>query len=258
MGAEFVEKAPHFDAVMKIMAPLEYSGLDSFFDSDSKLNIDFNNKTWSMNTVYSFNPSGEIVLSKTNSALCRGLAMYTYQKIKPLFDPERFEIKFAKVKESNYFFREDAMHIILIIRDKNNNQEYLLDPSFKRYGNKNALNEYIVMSDQSSDEFMAYNQIPQKFFLVNKATPLFIQNTYIVLFSVQSHDEKFDKNNFILTIAANKPETSVEEYVLLMKCENGNLKVGRNESLATQLLGQKNDVQLSSKLQQWAQDICGK
>ncbi len=258
MGAGFGEKAPHFDAIMKIMAPLQYSGMNSLLGDDAKILLDFNKRTWSIKTAYSFSTSGNVSLNRENSALCRGLSIYVYQKIQSMFPKEKFEIKFAKVKERNYFFKDGAFHIIILIRDKVKKIEYLLDPSFKRYGRKDDFQEYSFLEEEGPVEFLENARLLQKFFVVNSAEPLFIKDKHMLLFSVESVGEQFDNNHFVLSIAVSKPGYAFEEDVLSVKCEAGKLQVSMNDELQQTLLGKEKRDQLTVKLLDWTNELCGK
>ena len=255
-GGPITEKAPYDDAVMKILAPLKYTGVEDIIGADSKLSVDFNNKMWIVYSTHHFDSLGRIILDDGDGGLCDELSVYVYGKIKALFSKDRFGIKFAKVKERNYFDTPQATHIVIIILDKRRHQEYLLDPSFKKYGKKDDFKNYYSFKDLDADAFLKeYNQSPDNFFEVDFATPLLIRHGYLITFSIESVNKKFDKDHFILAIAATKQRSTTSSYVFALRCRRGHVKVDIDEGLLKQLLTPEETARLIQRLMEWANAV---
>lgn len=249
------EDLPYFDEVTRIMAPLQYSGLDNLLGENSKLSLDFQKKTWTLHNVYDFDEQGNILLAGGNNGLCGSLSRYLYNAIKPLFNPKRFEIVFAKVKERDYFFMPQATHIVLMIFDKENQRKYLLDPSFKRYGVLEDFEQYVFFDHDKPEVFMRSNRNPDKFFNVNSASPILIRDDHLILFSVEESDGKFDNKNFILSVSAIKRRASNSDYILGLRYSNGRLQTYGNADMAQRFLKPEEIIRLQYRLLHWTETI---
>lgn len=246
---------PYFDDVTRIMAPLQYSGLENLLDDDSRLSVDFERKTWTLHNVYDFDGHGNVILAGGNSGLCSKLSRYVYGEIKPLFSAEHFEIVFAKVKERDFFFTPQATHIVILVFDKESQKKYLIDPSFKRYVVMEDLEQYVFFDYEKPEVFMPSNMSPDKFFYVNSASPLLIRNDHLLLFSVEEVDGKIDNKNFILSISAIKRRGEKSDYILGMRSINGTFQSYGNEQLALDLLKPEEIARLQLRLLQWSEMI---
>lgn len=254
-GQSLKEDVPFFDAVMGVMEPLKYSGTGEIIRPDAKLFVDFKNKTWTLRNAYHYGSDNQISLYEGNKGLCGSLSRFMYGKIKEIFPPNNYDIKFCKVKERGFFSTPQATHIILLITDKHTSREYLLDPSFKVYGNKKDFKQYYDFEVQNTESFLKYNISTDKSFDVDYATPLFIKKGYLVTFSVEPVDGQFDKDHFILALAATYRGESVSRYIFAIENNNGLLKIDKDEELIKKLTTPQKALLMIQRLFEWTMVI---
>ncbi len=248
---------PHFDAVMEILAPLEYSGMHNILDKDSQLSVDFDKRTWTLHNIFKFDDEGSDILVEGKKGLCVRLSRYVYKKIKPIFPQDRYEIFFEKARERDYFFAPQATHFLLTVLDKESSVKYLIDPSFKRYGRVEDFDEYVFFDRLAPEAFIASNRSSDKSFNIDSASPVFIRDGYLVVFSVESVDGKVDRNHFILSISAVKHQAQSGEYVLGLKYVDGYIQTYSNDKLMRRLLKPDEVTKFQQRLLQWSMVISG-
>jgi hypothetical protein len=251
-----LESIPYYEAVTKIMAPLEYSGISSVTGQDAGLSVNFTNKTWTLHNAHHFDDQGEIILDKGVDGLCGQLSRFVYGKIKSLFPKELFDIKFSKVREKKFFFTPQATHIVILITDKQQHKEYVIDPTFKRYGRKEDFDDYVGFDNQDPTVFLESNRQQDKYFEVDYASPILIRGDYLITFSVESVNGKFDKNHFVLALAADYRSSTTSKYLYAFSYNEGHLQIDKDEELIKQLLSLNEAVGLISKLMEWFGALC--
>lgn len=256
-GEELNKDIPHFDAVMEILAPLEYSGMHNIVAKDSQLSVDFNTRTWTLHNIFQYDQEGSDILVEGKGGLCVRLTRYVYKKIKPIFPADRYEILFEKVKERDYFFSPQATHFLLTILDKESSLKYLIDPSFKRYGRVDDFEEYEFFDRLDPEAFIKVNRSSDKSFGIDSASPLFIRDGYLLVFSVESVDGKVDRNHFILSISAVKRQAQSGEYVLGLKYEDGYIQTYSNDKLMRLILKPDEVTKFKQRLLQWSMVVSG-
>lgn len=244
---------PYYDTIMKIMAPLEYSGVPIMVKPQVSLSIDFYNWTWTLHNIHEYDAQGGIVLEQGRFGLCAELATYLFEKIKPLLDG-RFEAKFAMVSESDFFSAGQSNHIVLLLLDRSDDQAYLLDPSFHRYARMKDLPEYHILNIQDTLSFVK-DKSHDVFFGVDQAIPLYIKNDSLLSFSVTSVDGKFDRNNFILVISANRRYQFVGRDIVVIGRHNKEFEDFEDKPILNQLLTPDEIRTLFDKLKSWFQQI---
>ncbi|MBL8013654.1 MAG: hypothetical protein JNN05_07380 [Candidatus Omnitrophica bacterium] len=248
---------PYQDTVSEILAPLQYSGLSSLLDKDSNVSVDFEKKIWILHQELNFDDEGVEILDEGNSGLCGRLSRYVYQKIKNVFPSDRYKILFEKVREKDYFFAPQASHFVVTIKDLVNEEKYVIDPSFKRYGAVGDFDVYHYIEEQDPQAYINANKSSERFFFIDSASPIMIRDDALLVFSVESVDGQIDKNHFILSISAVKKQASRGEYVLGLKYIDGYLQTYINEELLHRLLTEDEVTHLQQKMFQWSVAISG-
>ncbi len=240
---------PFYDAIMKIMGPLEYSGVPVMVKPQVVLSIDFDKRTWTLHNIHEYDSQGGIILEQGRFGLCAELATYLFEKIKPLLDG-RYEVKFAMVSESGFFSAGQSNHIVLLLVDKSDKQVYLIDPSFHKYARMKDLAEYHVLNIQDTLSFVK-DKSHDVSFGVDQAIPLYIKNDFLLSFSVTSVDGKFDKDNFIFVISANRRYKFAGRDIVVIGRRNKEFEDFEDKALLNQLLTPDEIKTLFDKLKSW-------
>ncbi len=256
-GKTIDQALPYLDEVTRIMAPLEYSGIHNILNKDSRLSVDFEKRTWTLHNTFQFNDDGNDILVEGKNGLCVRLARYVYKQIEPLFPKDRYEIYFEKAREKDYFFAPQATHILLTVFDKETSIKYMIDPSFKRYGRIDDFDEYMFFNREAPEVFIRSNRSTDKFFNVDSASPIFIRDGYLVVFSVESVDGKIDRNQFILSISAVKRQAEKGEYIMGLKYVDGYIQTYSDDKLMRRLLKPDEVTKFQQRLLQWSMVVSG-
>jgi len=238
---------------MKIIDPLEYSGVPVMVKPQVSLSIDFAQWSWTMHNIHEYDSQGDIILEQGHFGLCAELATYLFEKIKPLLSG-RYVVKFAMVTESGFFAAGQSNHIVLLLVDRSDNQVYLIDPSFHKYARKQDLPEYQVLNIQDSLSFVK-DRSNDVSFSVDQAIPLYIKNDFLLSFSVTSVDGRFDKNNFIFVISAIRRYKFAGRDIVVIGRRNKEFEDFEDRSLLTQLLTPEEIKILFDKLKSWIERV---
>jgi len=244
---------PFYDTIMKIMAPLEYSGVPVMVKPQVTLNIDFSHRVWILRNIHEYDSQGGIILEQGHYGLCAELATFLFEKIKPLLNGQ-YEVKFAMVTESGFFASGQSNHIVLLLVDKSNDQLYLIDPSFHKYARMKDLPEYHVMNIQDTLSFVK-DQSHDISFGVDQAIPLYIKNDFLLSFAVTSVDGKFDKDNFIFVISANRRYMFAGRDIVGIGRRNKEFEDFEDKTLLDQLLTPEEIKVLFDKLKTWIEEV---
>ena len=240
---------PFYDAIMKIINPLEYSGVPVMVKPQVELTVDFAHWTWTLHNVHEYDSQGGIILERGRYGLCAELATYLFEKIKPLLD-DRYEVKFAMVTESGYFSSDQSNHIVLLLVDKTDSQIYLIDPSFHKYARMRDLPEYHVLNIQDSLSFVK-DQSHDVSFGVDQAIPLYIKKDFLLSFGVTSVDGKFDKDNFIFVISTNRRYKFAGRDIVVIGRHNKEFEDFEDKETLNQLMTHDEIRELFNKLKSW-------
>jgi len=224
---------PKYRQIMSLICPLEYSGLPSLLRKDVNLKIDFQARRWRLENIHRFDNDGQIILDGNRYGLCGELAAYTYAKINPLLESD-YTIQFARVAESGFFLQPQSSHIALVIANKKTRKLFLLDPSFHRYGPLKEYNNYLFYEYRGDLPFLTAQE-KDITFEVDTGTPIFIRNDMIIFLTVESVDEKFDKENFTIAITATRRYHYSGRYVFLIRKKDGQEETFENTILAKKL-----------------------
>ena len=217
------------------------------------LSIDFNKWSWTLHNIHEYDSKGGIILEQGRYGLCAELATYVFEKIRPLLDA-RYEVKFAMVAESGFFSEGQSNHIVLLLVDKTNSQIYLIDPSFHKYALMKNLTDYHVLNIQDTLSFVR-DQSHDVSFNVDQAIPLYIKNDFLLSFSVTSVDGKFDRDNFIFAISANRRYKFVGRDIVVIGRHNKKFEDFENKDLLNELLTPDEIKILFDKLKSWIQQV---
>jgi hypothetical protein len=244
---------PFYDAIMKIIAPLEYSGVPVMVKPQVSLSVNFVNWTWTLRNIHEYDSQGVIILEKGRYGLCAELATFLFEKIKEMLDGQ-YDVKFAMVTESGFFSAGQSNHIVLLLVDKSDKQVYLIDPSFHKYARMKDLSEYHVLNIQDTLSFVK-DRSHDISFGVDQAMPLYIKNDVLLSFSVTSVDGKFDKDNFIFAISANRRYKFVGRDIVVIGRHNKEFEDFEDKALLNQLLTSDEINILFDKLKSWIEKV---
>lgn len=240
---------PFYEKVMASTNLLEYSGLPALTRPDVTLSVNFDEKTWTLHNLHRFDPDGKILLDQDRYGLCGELAAYVYTKVQP-FLGERYSIQFIRAAESGFFLRPQSSHIVLVLTDKATGERYFLDPSFRRYGKEADFKGYLFFD--VGDVATHFNSLkPDVAFAVDSGTPLLIRENFLLYFTVESVEGKFDKDNFIMAITANKRYDYSGRYVFALQVKGGKPKRFKNEGLLSRFLTPRESQELLTRLSGW-------
>jgi len=244
---------PYYDAIMKIIDPLEYSGVPVMVKPQVTLSVDFNRRTWTLHNIHEYDSQGNIILEQGRYGLCAELSTYLFEKIKPMLEG-RYEIKFAMVAESGFFPGGQSNHIVLLLVDKSGKEIFLIDPSFHKYARLKELSGYRVLNIQDTLSFVKDKSV-DVFFGVDQAIPLYIKNDFLLSFSVTSVDGKFDKDNFIFVIAANQRNGFDGRDIVMIGRHNKEFEDFENKEFLNKLLTPEEIKVLFDKLKSWIEQV---
>ena len=248
-----VSSPPYYDEIMKIMGPLEYSGVPVMVKPQVALSVDFDQWTWTLHNIHEYDSQGRIILEQGHYGLCAELATFLFEKIKPLLDGH-FEVKFAMVSQSGYFAEGQSNHIVLLLMDRSDNQFYLIDPSFHKYAKIQDLPEYHVLNIQDTLSFVK-DRSPDVSFSIDQAIPLYIKNDVLLSFAVTSVDGKFDKNNFIFVIAAMQRNKFASRDIVVIGRRNKEFEDFEDRTMLNKLLTPGEIKIVFDKLKSWIQRV---
>jgi hypothetical protein len=244
---------PYYDEIMRIITPLEYSGVPVMVKPQVVLSVNFTQWKWTLHNIHEYDSQGGVILEQGRFGLCAELATFLFEKIKPLLD-DRYEVKFAMVTESGFFSGGQSNHVVLLLVDKSDKQVYLIDPSFHKYGRMKDLTEYNVLNIEDTLSFVK-DKSPDVSFNVDQAIPLYIKNDVLLSFSVTSVDGKFDKDNFIFAISANRRYKFVGRDIVVIGRHDKEFEDFEDKALLNQLLTQDEIKILFDKFKSWIEQV---
>ena len=219
------------------------------------LDIDFGRWMWTLRNIHEYDAQGRIVLEKGRYGLCAELATYMFERVRPILDT-RYDLKFAKATESGFFATVESNHIVLVLVDNSTKQVYLIDPSFHKYARLKEMGEYHLLSIQDTLSFIK-DQSHDVVFGANQAIPLYIKNDYLLSFSVTSVDGKFDGDNFIFVISANRRYKFTGRDIVVIGRHNKEFEDFEDKDVLNGLLSPGEIQVLFDKLKIWIGNING-
>lgn len=247
---------PYYEDVMKIIRPLRYTALHSLLRPDVNIAIDFENGIWYLRNIHKFNEEGDIILENNNEGFCGQLAAYIYKKIKKLFD-EKYVIRFVRVAESGFFLAPTASHFVLLITERSfigTPKTYIIDPSFGRYGNTEDFDDYMYVESINILPILE-NKIRDALFYMDRSSAILIKNDALVSLAVEKVNNKFDRNNFRISLMKSRRYMFAGRYILSLQRNDGKDEVYENPSLVPRVFDTKDYQALRKRLMEWYNDI---
>jgi hypothetical protein len=254
--------APYQKEIEKIISPLRYSGIADLNRPEVYLTIDFDRKQWTLKNIHTFDKEGNLLLAEGKYGLCGDLAAYTYQKLTDILDKQRFVINFVKVYESGYFSPPISTHYVLCIIDRKKFDKknklvpkiYVLDPSFRRYGEISMFENYIPVEYKTSLYFFE-NKSPNETFKAGAATPLYISRHTLVSLGIDSANNKFDKDNFKLKLTCVKRHSFMLHDVLTLEIQDGQYSENEDKENISRYLDGKTYAVLKKRCKELFRNI---
>ncbi len=244
-----MEDLPYYDSVMEVINPLEYSGLYAVIKPNVTLSIDFDRRKWTLHNIREYNAQGTVALEKGRLGLCAELSAYVYEKLKSIFS-DQYDIQFAKVRERGFFVQDLSNHVVLVIRDKITRAQFLIDPSFHKYGRISALPDYKILGVKDTLSFLK-EESHDFSFLVDQAMPLYIKDDFLLSFSIESVDGKFDTGNFFFSVSADHRYNGTGPVLILFGKRDGQIKNYERGILLKQLMKPDEIEALYKKMNIW-------
>ena len=244
---------PYADTIGGLLRALEYSGFPDMTKASVTLGIDFGKRTWTLRNIHEYDAQGNVILGQGRYGLCAELATYLYEKLKPLLSG-RYDLKFAMATEAGFFPTYQSNHIILLMFDQVTRDAYLIDPSFHKYGRMEDLSDYQVLGVQDTLAFIT-DKSSDTSFQVDQAMPLLIRDDLLLSFAVTSVDGKFDKDNFLLAVAANQRHKFAGLDIVLVGRHNGRQEGFESKYLLEHVLKPEEIETLYNKLSDWLKQI---
>jgi hypothetical protein len=240
---------PFEEKINQIMGSVNYSGIQALMRPEVVLKIDFKKRAWTLSHIHQYDAKGDIVLEQGRHGLCADLATYVYQEIKSDLTDD-YEIRFASSTESRYFPNYESNHIVLLMSNKADQNIYLIDPSFRQYGNIKEFNQYKIFGTQENLTFLKEKAADESY-LVDQARPLLIKEDLLLSFSVLSVDGKFDQDNFMFTLSVTRQNQTGDLSLLLIGKRNGQIESFENRSLLGEFINPQEIQNLHRKLTMW-------
>lgn len=238
---------PALAQIKQIISPLGYSGLQNLLKDDVMITVDFDRKTWTIHNLHRFNDKGHIKLFDGKYGLCGDLAAHVFDKIQPLLGT-RFNFFFLHVAESGFFLDPRASHIALLLQDKTPPfDEYIIDPSFGKYGHMDTFEDYQFFEKTPILPFLAAKKTDETF-AAGISIPLFIKKDCLISMVIDFMNGRFDRNNFIIAITATKRYKYAGRYLLAYRVVDGATHTLENKLLTDLLLGKNTYNLLKNKL----------
>jgi len=242
---------PFYDKVKKIIDPLRYSGIPALKESGLSIEIDFDKGKWYLQNIFDFDSEGNIILTNGKYGLCGELSAYVHKKIQPVFDKNRYDVKFAEVAEIGYFVSPSSTHIVLKIIDRFFGSIFIIDSAFKKYANLNSgeFDNYLFLRELENLDFIKEKN-RNRVFPAGIGTPIVIRNEFLIGLIVEKCNNKFDKDNFVMAITATHRDKFAGRYILALRKYEGNPEIIENDLLGNLMLGMEDYKLLKRKIEQ--------
>jgi hypothetical protein len=245
------EAVPPFrKEVESIIGKLVYSGLPMLEQKDVSVSIDPENRLWTVRNIHRFDEGGNLVLEGGRYGTCGELASYTYKYVKPLFDGA-YDIQFVRAVQSGYFQTPKATHMVLFITPaggaRGDNDIFVLDPSFHRYGRLDEFEDYLFHERMTNVGFVEDRERDMTL-PISTAFPLLIKKNYLLAIVVEDVNGAFDKDNFVIAVTVTKKYNFAGRYLFAIRSVNGNRQVFENRLLFKNLLEEKEYEDLKARI----------
>jgi len=252
------EAVPPFrKEVGSIIGKLVYSGLPMLEQKDVSVSIDPENRLWTVRNIHRFDEDGNLVLEGGRYGTCGELASYTYKYVKPLFSGA-YDIQFVRAVQSGYFQTPKATHMVLFITPaggaRGDNDIFVLDPSFHRYGRLDEFEDYLFHERMANVGFVEDKERDMTL-PISTAFPLLIKKNYLLAIVVEDVNGAFDKDNFVIAVTVTKKYNFAGRYLFAIRSVNGNRQVFENRLLSKNLLEEKEYEDLKARIRSFFEII---
>lgn len=251
-------KAPHAQTISNIIKPLRYTGINDLMNPKVYLSLNFKDRKWALNNIHNFDSSGKIVLHEGKYGLCGDLASYTYEQVKNLYD-QKYKIDFMKVGEAGYFHSNNGSHIILRVIDTSLPQYhpdrmYFIDPSLRRYGNRDLFDQYTMIERYEPKEYLgSVNR--DNVFDVGKGPPILITRDYMLSFNIRSVNGIFDRDNYRIALFAARKYGYLRPILFLIEKKEGKVTMTDSTHPITSEIDMQKVRQFKDRLIRLHQDL---
>lgn len=255
-GQGIDKKAPFHKEIEKILKPLKYSGLKRLLRPDVWVSIDFNRRTWTLHGVHRYDQEGRVLLEEGRYGICQELAVHTYEQIQTLFK-DQYDIRFIPVAEAGFFPYPYGSHtgICIVQRKLFGDKVYFLDPTYHRYGDIASFNDYCFNGSSARYLTLQTEHNTDETQVVNSITPLVIRENYLIGLSVEVVGDRFDKNNFVISILATRKYRYSGRHIYALKMAGGRYYEIEDEGMARLLLQDIEYDQLRDKVKKMFERI---
>lgn len=244
------KQAPHAQEVGRVLKPLRYSGLQTLMRPEVSLSINPSKQTWTMHHVHRFGPQGDALLEEGRYGICGELSEFTYQQIKPLFDPRHYLIEFVRVFQSEFFPAPISAHYVLRISElapPDPPKVFILDSSFGRYGPIEAFEDYLFNEPLAHVPFM-HNHAPDETFHAGEGMPILLHSRGLEGIFIGRENRRFDAKHYRLSLVATARYHYATRTLLIFRNKGGQVEVVENRHLVPQLLPRQEYEQLRQRL----------
>ncbi|MBN1687651.1 MAG: hypothetical protein JW893_00975 [Candidatus Omnitrophica bacterium] len=247
---------PHREEVLKVIGPLRYSGFRDLMKPDVYVTLDFEKKQWTIHNVHTFDEKGNVILAEGKYGVCGDLAIYAYQKLRPVFE-EKYALQFVKVAEAGYFNLGRGSHIVIRVIDKtlpfgNPHKIFLLDPSYGRYGSVDLFDQYYPLEEFAAGSFKT--DPPDEMSDLGGGPPILINDRAMLFFAVDGVGDQFDPNNYRFVLKAAKRYGYMNYEIFVIRKRNGKMDMLEKETPVSGLLPEKVYKKSKEVLQKLFQD----
>lgn len=223
-------------AVWKLFEEVSYSSFDVFNDKDVKLAVDFQNEKWLIKNYFKFDERDHIVLNN-NSGACLELVIHAFTELEKDLSKD-YHVKFVETIEASTFNNPNSRHWILLLTHKGSGNEYILDPSFKRFGPIDNFDDYRITQ--------VFDRLPRSVvadghnhFSIADGAPIFMKKGNLIGLIVRPVNGNFNKENFSLGIYAKKPFKFKGHFIYNIGLVNGQYFEKLDEKNAKEFLNQE-------------------
>ncbi len=237
---------PHEEAVRRFLDTLNYSSLEDLSREDVFISLDFEKDRWTLNNIFSYDENGDLSNIKTRSGVCTQLCQVTCEFIKPLFQRD-YDITFLAGNENIFFgSRSDIgpTHYVVKISPKGNlskiKKVLAIDPSYKKYDYLDNFQDYQFEYELSSI-YMFDDQIKDITIPVKACYPMALtkRGNYLLCLTVEKINNKYDENNFALTVRAVEKRSFIGTCLLAIMKDDGELVVFKDERYIKTILDER-------------------
>jgi hypothetical protein len=246
---------PYEQKIEQFLNSLQYSALNNFNRDDFYIQLDFKHGLWVMKNIFSYDQQGELINHQTRNGTCAELSQVTYNVVKPLFKND-YRIIFLKGNEETFFSADAGIgpthYIIKIIpkKDSQNKSKVLaIDPSYKVYNYFSELKGY-TFSEEMNHLDLFTGQSKDLTMKVGVSYPLLLleESDCILSLAVKKVHDKYNQDNFALTIFANKKNDEISEGLFALMMREGDFFAVKNEDLISKILDENTKKKLSGML----------